>query len=198
MPSKPIGRRPAARAPRLGKFLQRAQRQFVADGEDTVERAARGEQRARGQAALLLTRKAIVGFDQPRLQSPFGHAFGIAIVALLELALERPGRADAGDPAAAALDQVASGKPRAAVVVGANPFQIVIGRTPADLMRTGLGQIAEIAPGQLVLGGADHDRAIGLALFLVAAGEVLRPVLKADQRVIAARRGGGAIVPSSA
>ena len=178
--------------PGLAERAQGAERDLVADGENPVAGLAAVEQGASGAAALLFARQ--VGFDCDQLRGEIcgTHGIGIAVKAFGELTLERIDRADAGDGFAAAFDQVSGGDPGAVVVVAADPFELVIGRAPADPVHAGLAQIAVIVPRRLVLGGADHDQAVSLALFLVPARKVGGAILKADQRFVSAGRGGGA------
>ena len=181
----------------LAQFAQGAECDLVADRENAVARLVAVEHSAGGAAALFFAGQIGFDLDQPGGEVRGRHRLGIAVVALRKLALERTERADAGDGLAAALDQVGGGDPGAFVVVAADPFELVIGGAPADPVHacpafSRTPEFAVIVPRRFVLGGADHDQAIGLALFLVPARKVGGAVLKADQRFVPARRCRGA------
>ena len=88
IPSKPdqggvLGNSDAA----FGEFAQGPERDLVADREDRVEGLLGCQQGAGGAAALFLAGQVGLDLDEARRQARFGQALGIAVVALLELAL---------------------------------------------------------------------------------------------------------------
>jgi hypothetical protein len=72
------------------------------------------------------------------------------------------------------IDQMLGRHPRPADIVRTDPIEILMRAAPTHQMRALGGDRVEIVPRVPVFTGADDDQAVGLALFLIQAPEVVR------------------------